>query len=186
MSCSWNAERLSILTLPFSFSACAPVFAAGAGAPPLGSQLRKISCWADETRPKFRPSSRWERIRGSLSLRRTSTDPNSKLPSVFSLFLYFVSLRADVPNGPHRVGVQDTNNTKTVLFKRVYHQREQPTFAYVWMLIARFITETCVRTSTPDRFCQHPANLADVTENLSRTRRWQTEQTSNTSVSLCT
>lgn len=37
--------------------ACAAVFMAGAGAPPLGSQLRKVSCWADETRPKFRPSS---------------------------------------------------------------------------------------------------------------------------------
>ncbi|CAM4698360.1 unnamed protein product [Leuciscus chuanchicus] len=27
------------------------VFVAGAGAPPMGSQLRKVSCWADETRP---------------------------------------------------------------------------------------------------------------------------------------
>ncbi len=70
--------------------ACAAVFVAGAGAPPLGSQLRKVSCWEDETRPEFRPSSCWERIRGSLSLRHTYTDPNSKFPSGFSLS-FFVS-----------------------------------------------------------------------------------------------
>ncbi len=51
------------------------------------------------------------------------------------------------------------------------------------LLIAGFITVTYVHTHTPERLCQHVANLADVTENLSNTASKQKRPAIQ--VSLC-